>query len=557
MKKIILSISILAAFGFSLNAQNVNIPDANFKAYLVGNSLINTNMDTEIQVTEANAFTGNINCPSQSIADLTGLEYFTSLTKLYCYNNFAISSIDVSMIPTLEHLFCSSNAITQLDVSNNPNLVFLACDDNDLTSLNVANGNNSNMPGGSFYANSNPTLSCIQVDDVAYSTSSWTNIDGGVAFSLNCNSCIVTIPDANFKAYLIANTAINTNLDTEIQCSEATAFTGGINCNNMSVSDMSGIEAFTSLTTLECSNNPIEILDLSNNIALATFYCNNGQLNSLVLPSTNSLTNIIIQNNLLTSLNISVVPGLTSLHINGNLLTNIDLSSNVELLALYCGNNMLADIDLSYAPNLIVLSIPGNMVTDLDLSNNPDLLNLDCSWNNLTALDVSTNIGLVTLRCYNNVGISSLDLSDNGALTTIECQDNIIENLNVANGNNTAITAFDATGNPATCIQVDNAGYSTANWTGIDVTASFSEDCGLGLIMNNSIEMNIYPNPASSLISIETEAVVNSISIFNITGKLVQTETTKSFSIQNLPVGVYIARISTPIGIQTLKFIKE
>ena len=33
--------------------QNVNIPDANFKAYLVANSLINTNGDTEVQISEA------------------------------------------------------------------------------------------------------------------------------------------------------------------------------------------------------------------------------------------------------------------------------------------------------------------------------------------------------------------------------------------------------------------------------------------------------------------------------------------------------------------------
>ena len=32
---------------------------------------------------------------------------------------------------------------------------------------------------------------------------------------------VVTIPDANFKAYLVGNSAINSNGDTEIQISEA------------------------------------------------------------------------------------------------------------------------------------------------------------------------------------------------------------------------------------------------------------------------------------------------------------------------------------------------
>ena len=52
MKKLLLILLCLPMIGFG---QNVNIPDANFKAYLVGNTAINTNGDSEIQVSEANA----------------------------------------------------------------------------------------------------------------------------------------------------------------------------------------------------------------------------------------------------------------------------------------------------------------------------------------------------------------------------------------------------------------------------------------------------------------------------------------------------------------------
>ena len=44
----------------SINSQYVNIPDVNFKNYLVQNSLINTNGNSEIEITEANNFTGTI-----------------------------------------------------------------------------------------------------------------------------------------------------------------------------------------------------------------------------------------------------------------------------------------------------------------------------------------------------------------------------------------------------------------------------------------------------------------------------------------------------------------
>ena len=85
MKKILLSIITITAFVFGANAQNVNIPDANFKTYLLGNTLINTNGDTEIQVSEASSFSGGIDCSNLSIADLTGIENF------YCFNRTLFS----------------------------------------------------------------------------------------------------------------------------------------------------------------------------------------------------------------------------------------------------------------------------------------------------------------------------------------------------------------------------------------------------------------------------------------------------------------------------------
>ena len=56
MKKLLIVLLALPFIGFG---QNVNIPDANFKAYLVGEPSINTNGDTQISVTEAAAFNGH------------------------------------------------------------------------------------------------------------------------------------------------------------------------------------------------------------------------------------------------------------------------------------------------------------------------------------------------------------------------------------------------------------------------------------------------------------------------------------------------------------------
>ena len=79
MKKLLLILLCLPMIGFG---QNVYIPDANFKSYLVGNSAINTNGDTEIQVSEATTFSGAINCNPSSIQEHTTNKELLKVTDL-------------------------------------------------------------------------------------------------------------------------------------------------------------------------------------------------------------------------------------------------------------------------------------------------------------------------------------------------------------------------------------------------------------------------------------------------------------------------------------------
>jgi hypothetical protein len=123
MKALILLLTILLV-PFLLRAQIVHIPDANFKAALVGNSGINTNGDDEIQVSEAEAYDGTIDVDDQGIADMTGLEAFVNLTRLECSYN-QLTNLDVSANTLLERLDCVGNQLTSLDVSANTALTTL------------------------------------------------------------------------------------------------------------------------------------------------------------------------------------------------------------------------------------------------------------------------------------------------------------------------------------------------------------------------------------------------------------------------------------------------
>ena len=237
-----------------------------------------------------------------------------------------------------------------------------------------------------------------------------------VFLSANLFGQNVYISDANFKSYLIGNSDINTNGDTEIQVSEASAFTGAIYCAGLNISDLTGIEAFTSLTELYCG---------------------------------------------------------------GNQLTSLDVSTNTALEALLCEYNQLTSLNLSSNASLTFLDCQGNQIGSLDVSSNTALEGLVCYNNQLTSLDMSSNSALLWLACIDNQ-LTSLDVSNNTALTFLDCADNQLTCLNLANGNNTNIMqeSFAATNNPnLTCIEVDDAEWSTANWDVIDDASSFSEDC--------------------------------------------------------------------------------
>ena len=265
----------------------------------------------------------------------------------------------------------------------------------------------------------------------------------------------VNIPDVNFKAYLVGNTAINTNGDTEIQVSEASAFTGTITIVWMNISNLTGIEAFTALTKLDCENNQLTSLNLSQNTALTSLWCQNNQLTSLDVSANTVLTTLFCEQNQLTSLNVSGASFLKYLDCNSNQLTSLDVSQNTALIDLECGSNQISSLDVSGATALVFL---------------------DCHSNQLTSLNVNGATALNTLYCGNNQ-LECLDISNNINLEELDCDDNLLEQLNTRNGNWQNMT-FSALNNNLTCVEVDNIGYATANWVSdFDSFVSFSTNC--------------------------------------------------------------------------------
>ncbi|BDS12016.1 T9SS type A sorting domain-containing protein [Aureispira anguillae] len=324
----------------------------------------------------------------------------------------------------------------------------------------------------------------------------------------------VTIPDANFKAELLANTSINTNGDTEIQLTEAQAFSGAINVDGKNITDLTGIETFVLLENLSCNNNQLIALDLSTNTALRTLYCYNNQLTTLDVSGNATLMWLWCNNNQLTTLDVSTNTGLTNLYCQRNQLTALDVTLNTSLTRLQCSNNQLMTLDVSQNTNLThlhgsnnqlsildisnnlaltTLGVSGNQLATLDVSLNTLLTSLDCSANQLTVLDVITNTLLTYLSCFNNQ-LSVLDVSNNTALTGLMCSDNQLMALDVSM--NAALVTFWCSNNQLTALDVsNNLGLSSLICSGNQLSAlDFSLNVALTTLWcdnNQLISLNV------------------------------------------------------------------
>ena len=281
------------------------------------------------------------------------------------------------------------------------------------------------------------------------------------AFTTNAQN--VHFADIHLKTVLLANTQVNTNGDNEIQKSEAEAFTGMLDVSNSTIYDMTGIEYFTNMSSLNCSNNDLLTIDISANINLVRLDCSS---------------------NYLTELDATNLSYLMLLDVHSNSIISIDLNSNTFLVRLYIQDNQLEDLELSIATELQIL---------------------DCSNNNLVYLDISAN----------------------NMLKSINCSSNNLSELNLANHNNVNIagSSIDATNNNLNCVQVDDHTFSSFNWSQkIDASAFYSNNCtALPLKEITQDDFTFFPNPATDVVTVYFGGIFERITIevINTTGAVV------------------------------------
>ena len=165
---------LLIFIPFLSSAQFTYIPDDNFEQALI-NLGYDFVLDDNIETIAIDSIT-SLYINGLGIVDLTGIASFISLKDLFCY----------------------SNQLLFLNLSNNTQLFEVSCGSNLLTYIDVRNGNNSGL--WYFNAMNNPSLTCIDVNDVANAEYNWAK-DSWTSFSTNCNT--TEIEDYNSQRKLI------------------------------------------------------------------------------------------------------------------------------------------------------------------------------------------------------------------------------------------------------------------------------------------------------------------------------------------------------------------
>lgn len=227
-----LSIGLLAygddSTAIAINA--ANFPDKNWRAVVtdwydgIDGSIPDGYLSqSEIEGVTLISVTGMLSdtCGEDSqIADLSGVEYFTSCKRLRC-GGIGLTTLDVSEMTQLVELTCGGNELTAVDTSQNTNLEWLNCSSNELTSINVSY--NTKLTKLECYVNK---IASIDVSMLPALTVLRCQHNELTEIDLTANTPLITLNCANnhiTELNLTANTNLTDVTDTYIGNQTTTA----------------------------------------------------------------------------------------------------------------------------------------------------------------------------------------------------------------------------------------------------------------------------------------------------------------------------------------------
>lgn len=389
------------------------IIDAGFDVGPLDNYVPTINIENEM----------NLDVSNYNIVDLTGIQDFADL----------------------QFFNCSNNTIVELNLTTNTALTSITCNNNALEFVDIRNGNNTNVTV--FNATNNPNLFCINVDAAVIGNipGGWT-IDPIANYNDDCeNNRYTPIPDVNFEQALIDSGIDVGAIDGQVLTANIEHL-NSLDVNNKNIESLEGIKAFLSLTELNCSNNYLNELDVSNMLNLEELYCSSNYFLTNNPANTNGLLNtsgvlnlrkLHCSGNFLADIDVTTLFNLDDLDCSDNKIETLNITNNTLLQYLNCSNNELQDLNINNLNVLISLNCSVNSISHLTTSaiNNNTLTQINCSNNDLNALQIDNYLGLEDLDCNRN-SIANLNTSNNTLLESLNCSTNTIGSLDLSTNTN-------------------------------------------------------------------------------------------------------------------------
>jgi len=292
MKKTLATIGLMliSASFTTANAQNINFADENFLEYILLYTGIDTNNDGEIQMTEAEAYTGGFTLTG-NIKDVPEVKYFKNLTSLVI-NGSKVAVVDVTTNKEINQVRINNSLLTKLNLSQNSKL------------LAVDISKSSYLKELTF--GSHPQLSFISLMFNAIE-------------ALNVTGCPML---TNF--YFASNNVSSIDVTKNPRLAELNTA-----ANQISTLD---VTKNTRLTYLNVGLNKLQQIDVSNNPLLDTFMIQANPITSIDISKQLYLRQFIMDGTQIPVVNLTGHSMLQYFYANYSQLTEVDASTNGDLI---------------------------------------------------------------------------------------------------------------------------------------------------------------------------------------------------------------------------------
>ncbi|MCR4852093.1 MAG: leucine-rich repeat domain-containing protein [Prevotella sp.] len=412
-----------------------NFPDNTFRMFIRNSQTLNPDLNDYLTTDEINNITA-LDVSNKNISNLQGVEFLTKLTSLSC-NQTNITALDVSALTELENLSCAYCT--------------------NLTSLNLYYYYDT-----SYGDNHNDAMKTLNVSGTKLTELNLNHFRFLENFS--CSGCTSLKSLHLYNCRQLETLTIRGKYGSELKYLDA--------------------RYALKLKTLDCSNNQLTELYVTNCCSLETLDCSNNKLESLDFSiwyyddTTSMLKSLNASNNKLTQLEmLNDCPVLETLDISNNQLTSVSLQNCAELTSLNCSNCAATLLSIGSMPKLATLNCEGNpleslyllscpaltdigsyTVSDLMKVQNTAMTQLAINQANLKTLVVEDCSKLKTLTSEGGNAELSMTISNCQMLQAIDCKNDHVKGLYLSSlpglktldcSNNILTESIELTGCPA------------------------------------------------------------------------------------------------------------